>query len=79
MDGLLAVTTTPTGAISRLEHALGGCELERARCRDRLVDAERRLASYTPRLGGRFSFEAELELKLSQLDEIERDLKARAD
>lgn len=75
----LAVTTTPTGAISRLEHALDGFELERARCCDRLVDAERRLASYTPRLGGRFSFEAELELKLSQLDEIERDLKARAD
>jgi hypothetical protein len=75
----LAVTTTPIGAISRLEHALGGFEQERENHRIRLVYAERRLASYTPRLGERFSFEAELELKLSQLDEIERDLAATAD
>ncbi|MBA1344939.1 helicase-related protein [Rhizobium sp. WYCCWR 11146] len=75
----LPVTTTPIGAISRLEHALGGFEKERESHRNRLVDAERRLASYTPRLGESFSFEAELELKLSQLDEIERDLAATAD
>ncbi len=75
----LAVTTTPIGAISRLEHALGGFELERGGHRNRLADAKRRLASYTPRLGESFSFEAELELKLSQLDEIERDLAATGD
>ncbi|MVA27882.1 helicase-related protein, partial [Agrobacterium vitis] len=75
----LAVTTTPIGAISRLEHALGGFEHERENYRNRLADAKRRLASYTPRLGESFSFEAELELKLSQLDEIERDLAATAD
>ncbi|PYE31981.1 N12 class adenine-specific DNA methylase [Rhizobium sp. PP-WC-1G-195] len=75
----LAVTTTPIGAISRLEHALGGFEQERESHRNRLADAKRRLASYTPRLGESFSFEAELELKLSQLDEIERDLAATAD
>ena len=75
----LSVTTTPIGAISRLEHALGGFEQERENYRNRLADAKRRLASYTPRLGESFSFEAELELKLSQLDEIERDLAATAD
>ncbi|WP_421358978.1 MULTISPECIES: helicase-related protein [Agrobacterium] len=75
----LAVTTTPIGAISRLEHALGGFEQERENHRNRLADANRRLASYTPRLGESFSFEAELELKLSQLDGIERDLAATAD
>ncbi|WCK80207.1 helicase-related protein [Agrobacterium fabrum] len=75
----LSVTTTPIGAISRLEHALGGFEHERENYRNRLIDAKRRLASYTPRLGESFSFEAELELKLSQLDEIEKDLAATAD
>ncbi|WP_425070052.1 hypothetical protein [Rhizobium tumorigenes] len=75
----LPVTTTPIGAISRLEHALGGFEQERESHRNRLIDAKRRLASYTPRLGESFSFEAELELKLSHLDEIERDLAATAD
>ncbi len=75
----LPVTTTPVGAISRLEHALSGFEQERANYRNRLADAKRRLTSYTPRLGERFSFEAELELKLSQLDDLERDLAATAD
>jgi N12 class adenine-specific DNA methylase/adenine-specific DNA methylase len=75
----LAVTTTPIGAISRIEHALDGFEHERESHRHRLADARRRLGSYTPRLGESFSFEAELELKLSQLEEIERDLAATAD
>lgn len=75
----LSVTTTPIGAISRLEHALGGFEQERESHRIRLADAKRRLTSCTPRLGESFSFEAELELKLGQLDEIERDLAATAD
>lgn len=75
----LAVTTTPLGAISRLEHSLAGFEQEQENHRNRLADARRRLASYTPRLGERFSFEAELELKLGQLDEIEKDLAATVD
>ncbi|WP_041365738.1 hypothetical protein [Neorhizobium galegae] len=75
----MAITTTPIGAISRLEHALGGFEQERESHRIRLADAKRRLASYTPRLDESFPFEAKLELKLSQLDEIERHLAATAD
>lgn len=72
----LPVTTTPVGAIARLEHALGGFEAERENYRSRLVDANRRLASYSPRLGETFALEAELDLKLQQLNEIERDLAA---
>ena len=75
----LAVTTTPIGAISRLEHALAGFEQEQENHRSRLADAKRRLGSYTPRLGERFSFEAELELKLAELDQIEKDLAATAE
>jgi hypothetical protein len=75
----VAVTTTPIGAISRIEHALDGFERERESHRNRLADARRRLGSYTPRLGESFPFEAELGLKLSQLEEIERDLAATAD
>jgi hypothetical protein len=48
------VTTTPIGAISRLEHALGGFEHERESQRNRLSDAKRRLTSYTRRLGESF-------------------------
>lgn len=61
----LAVTTTPIGAISRLEHALGGFEQQRESHRTRLADAQRRLASYTPRLGESFRSEAELERRLT--------------
>lgn len=75
----LAVTTTPIGAISRLEHALSGFEQEQENHRSRLADAKRRLASYTPRLGERFSLEAELELKLAELDAVEKDLAASAE
>lgn len=75
----LAVTTTPIGAISRLEHALAGFEQEQEYHCSRLADAKRRLGSYTPRLGERFSFEDELELKLAELDEIEKDLAATAE
>lgn len=45
----LAVTVTPLGAVSRLEHALGDFEGERERNRQRLADARRRLASYQSR------------------------------
>ncbi|MET4213884.1 hypothetical protein ABIB95_008737 [Bradyrhizobium sp. LA2.1] len=42
----LAVTVTPLGAVSRLEHALDDFEGERERFRQRLADARRRLAAY---------------------------------
>lgn len=75
----LAVTTAPLGAIARIEHALAGFEQQQQSYRNRLADARRRYHSYTPRLGERFSLEAELELKLGALEEIERDLAATAD
>lgn len=75
----LAVTVTPLGAVSRLEHALGNFDSERDSYRRLLAEAERRLASYRPRLGEEFAFAAELERKLQQLADIERDLASTAD
>jgi hypothetical protein len=49
---------------------------ERDHHRHRLADAERRLASYRPRIGHVFAFEAELALKCDLLAEIEKDLAA---
>lgn len=42
----LPMTTTPLGAVARLDHALSGFDDEQARYRQRLVEAENRLASY---------------------------------
>lgn len=70
----LPVTTTPLGAIARLEHVLAGLEEEQERYRRRLSDAERRLASYRSREGGEFAFSAELAGKRRQLGEIEKSL-----
>lgn len=71
----LPVTLTPLGAISRLEHALGGFEEERDRYRQRLADAERRLASYRSRgEGGEFPFEGELAEKRRLLGALEKAL-----
>ena len=75
----LPVTVTPVGAVSRLEHALSGLAAEQASYRHRLEDAQRRLSSYQPRIGEDFAFKAELELKLEQLAEIEKDLAATGD
>lgn len=73
----LPVTVTPLGAISRLEHALGGLEEERERYRQRLVDAERRLASYRTReQGGEFPFAGELAEKRSSLAQVDEALAA---
>jgi hypothetical protein len=72
----LTVTVTPVGAVSRLEHALSNFEAERHSYRHRLADAQRRLASYKPRVGEGFALAVELELKLQQLAEIEKDLAA---
>ncbi|MGY6706699.1 MAG: helicase-related protein, partial [Rhizobiaceae bacterium] len=70
----LPVTTTPLGAISRLEHALTGFDNERERYRDRLEDDRRRLDSYRSREGGDFAFAGELADKHRHLAEVERSL-----
>lgn len=68
------ITTTPLGAIARLEHVLAGLDEEQERYRHRLSDAERRLTSYRSREGGEFTFSAELAGKRRQLGEIEKSL-----
>jgi len=70
----LAVTVTPLGAVSRLEHALDGLEEQRERYRQRHDEAERRLVSYRLRQGGEFSFADELADKYRQLAEVEKAL-----
>ena len=72
----LPVTVTPLGAVSRLEHAIGGFAEEQERYRQRLADAERRLASYRSRQGGAFAFADELAGKRRQLAEVEKALAA---
>ncbi|MCZ7977380.1 DEAD/DEAH box helicase family protein [Agrobacterium sp. MAFF310724] len=72
----LAVTVTPLGAISRLEHALGGFEEERERYRHRLDEARRRLVSYRSREGGTFAFADELAEKRRQLRDVDDALAA---
>ncbi|CAN7702158.1 N-6 DNA methylase (plasmid) [Aminobacter sp. NyZ550] len=75
----LPVTTTPLGAVFRLEHALSGFEDEQERYRQRLADAERRLSSSRLRQGGEFAFAEELAAKRTQLAEIEKSLAADTD
>ncbi len=70
----LAITVTPLGAISRLEHALSGFEEEQRQYRRRLEEAERRLTSYQSRHGGSFPFADELTEKRRQLAEVEEAL-----
>ena len=70
----LPVTTTPLGAIAKLEHVLGSLDEEQERARHRLAEAERRLVAYRSREGGTFAFSDELSDKRRQLDEIERSL-----
>ncbi len=72
----LAVTVTPLGAVSRLEHALDGFDQEQERMRQRLAEARRRLASYQAREGGEFTFANELTEKRRQLAEIDKALAA---
>jgi hypothetical protein len=75
----LPVTVTPLGAIARLEHALSNFEGEQDDYRRRREDASRRLASYRPRIGEAFAFEAELERKREQLVDLEADLATSTD
>ncbi len=71
----LPMTVTPLGAVSRLEHALDDFEGERERCRQRLTDARRRLASYQSRNDGAdFAFAGDLAEKRRQLAEIDKTL-----
>jgi hypothetical protein len=71
----LPITVTPLGAVSRLEHAIGGFEHEQARYRQHLADAQRRLASYKAHGdGGEFAFAGELAEKRRQLAEVEAAL-----
>ena len=72
----LSMTVTPLGAISRLEHALSNFENERQDFRRRLIEGEKRLAAYQPRLGETFAFERELESKREELAAIETSLAA---
>ncbi|TIU06661.1 MAG: hypothetical protein E5W40_19080, partial [Mesorhizobium sp.] len=72
----LPVTTSPLGAIARLEHALAGFEGEQERYRQRLENARRRLASYQSRGEGEFAFADELAEKRRQLAEVEETLAA---
>lgn len=72
----LAITVTPLGAISRLEHGLDGFEEERRRYRQRLEDAERRLGSYRSRDGGIFGFADDLAAMRLKLKELEAHLAA---
>ncbi|ODT14579.1 MAG: lactate dehydrogenase [Kaistia sp. SCN 65-12] len=74
----LPVTTTPLGAIAKLEHVLANLAEEQHRARYRLAEAERRLAAYRSRYrsreGGAFAFSDELSDKRRQLSEIEESL-----
>ncbi|MEI9415677.1 hypothetical protein [Mesorhizobium sp. Cs1321R2N1] len=65
---------TLIGAIARLEHALASFEGEQENYRLRLDDARKRLASYLPRVGEAFAFEAELRMKREKLAEVDADL-----
>jgi len=75
----LPVTTTPIGAIARLEHALDNFEGEQESYRRRLATAHKRLASYRPRVGEAFTFEAELVMKLGQLADVDKALAEDSD
>lgn len=72
----LAITVTPSGAISRLEHALSGFDEEQHQYRRRLEEAERRLVSYSSRDGGAFAFADDLKEKRLKLQAIEAQLAA---
>ncbi|QCM08690.1 lactate dehydrogenase (plasmid) [Agrobacterium tumefaciens] len=75
----LAITVTPLGAISRLEHALSGFDEEQHQYRRRLEEAERRLVSYRSRDGGAFAFADDLKEKRLKLQAIEAQLAADLD
>jgi hypothetical protein len=69
----------PLGLIIRIENILKGLEEELERHAGMVDRAQRRLADYEPRLGGKFEFQAELEAKITELGEIEKDLASTGD
>lgn len=75
----LPLTVTPKGAIARLEHALCSFEDELAATLARKAEAERKLASYRGRAAEMFPLEAELNLKLAELEALDRELAASAE
>jgi N12 class adenine-specific DNA methylase/adenine-specific DNA methylase len=72
----LSMTVPPLGAVARLEHALSNFENELENYRRRLVDAQKRRATFSTRVGESFAFDAELDLKREELTAIEVDLAA---
>jgi hypothetical protein len=72
----LPVTTTPIGAVARLENALSNYEGERDAYARRLEGTWHRLASYQARVGETFVFAADLEHKRRELADIEAQLAA---
>jgi hypothetical protein len=74
----LDITTTPIGAIARLEHALADFEGKQEKYRRRLAGAQS-AAPRTGRVGEAFTFEAELKLKREQLADVEADLASDKD
>lgn len=70
----LAITVTPLGTISRLEHVLGGFEEEHGQYRRWLEEAAHRLTAYRSRDGGEFAFADDLKEKRRELREIETQL-----
>lgn len=75
----LAITVTPLGAVSRLEHGLDGFADEQRQYRRRREEAEHRLTSYRSRDGGAFAFADDLREKRRELREIETCLAADLD
>ena len=69
-----SVELTALGLISRLEHALEHFDAELAQHRRLLVENQRRVADYAPRLGTAFALQAELEAKAAELAALEADL-----
>lgn len=72
----LSVTVPPLGAVARLEHALSNFDGEQENYRRRLLDAQKRSATFSARVGEAFAFDAELGLKREALVAIEADLAA---
>jgi hypothetical protein len=75
----LAITVTPLGAISRLEHALEGFDDDQRQFRGRFEEAERLLVSSRSRDGGAFALADDLKGKRLKLRATEAQLAADLD
>ncbi len=63
------------GLVQRMERALDFITEERSYWEGRLQSAQRRLADYRPRLGGRFGLQDELDAKRAELEALDDDLR----